>query len=207
MCHALLGSCVRPEHADQPTEQWLAADQPFVYVSFGTFLSRRDDVLASVVATLRERNARVALATGSARIDALGTLPSSWLVVPSLPQITLLSKAAGAVTHGWQQLGHRVPDGSGAMVVLPFSTDQFAIAADLQRVDAATAIDPNAALRDRLHDALDDTLGASRQGAVRRIADQLRARPGPSIASLRLRQNALESPRPEPESVARRRLG
>ena len=207
MCHALLGSCVRPEHADQPTEQWLAADQPFVYVSFGTFLSRRDDVLASVVATLRERNARVALATGSARIDALGTLPSSWLVAPSLPQITLLSKAAGAVTHGGNNSVTECLTAAVPMVVLPFSTDQFAIAADLQRVDAATAIDPNAALRDRLHDALDDTLGASRQGAVRRIADQLRARPGPSIASLRLRQNALESPRPEPESVARRRLG
>jgi MGT family glycosyltransferase len=190
MRHALLGSCVRPERPDRRTEHWLAADEPFVYVSFGTFLSRRDDVLASVVATLRERDVRVALATGAARFNVLGPLPSSWLVAPSLPQVALLARAAAAVTHGGNNSVTECLTAGVPMVVLPLSTDQFAIAADLEDVEAATAIDPNAPCRDRLHDALDETLGAVRQGVVHRIADQLRARPGPTIALQRLRLDA-----------------
>ena len=205
MRHALLGSCVRPERPDRRTEHWLAADEPFVYVSFGTFLSRRDDVLASVVATLRERDVRVALATGAARINVLGPLPSSWLVAPSLPQVALLARAAAAVTHGGNNSVTECVTAGVPMVVLPFSTDQFAIAADLEGVDAATAIDPNAPCRDRLHDALDETLGAARQGVVHRLADQLRARPGPTIALQRLRLDALERPRHEHERPAHRR--
>ena len=208
MRHALLGSCVRPERADQLTEQWLAPDAAVrVRVVRDVPVTtrrrprrRRGSVCASATHASPWRPAR-------ARLDALGPLPPSWLVAPSLPQVTLLSRAAAAVTHGGNNSVTECLTAAVPMVVLPFSTDQFAIAADLERVDAATAIDPNAPLRDRLHDALDETLGAARQGAVRRIADQLRARPGPSIAVQRLRHDALDRPRPEPEPLARRRPG
>ena len=48
--HAFLGSAVREEAADPEVEAWLAASgDPFVYVSFGSFLSERADVLSRVM--------------------------------------------------------------------------------------------------------------------------------------------------------------
>ena len=54
--------------------------EPFVYVSFGTFLSARDDVLHRVVTGLRTLGVDVAMATGSADPGVLGALlqPGSW---------------------------------------------------------------------------------------------------------------------------------
>jgi UDP:flavonoid glycosyltransferase YjiC (YdhE family) len=190
--HAFLGSCVRPEQADRATRRWLESDEPFTYVSFGTFLSRREDVLADVAATLRRRGGRVALATGSARPAALGPLPAGWHVAPTLPQVTLLTSAAAAITHGGNNSVTECLAAGVPMVVLPFSTDQFAIAADLERADAATALDPNAPLHDALDLALDGTRGARRRSVVGRIADQLRAPAGPAIAVERLRPVSTE---------------
>ena len=48
--HAFLGSAVRAEPAADDVRDWLAADdRPVVYVSFGSFLSARGDVLATVL--------------------------------------------------------------------------------------------------------------------------------------------------------------
>ena len=180
--HAFLGSCVRSEHTDDATRQWLAGDAAFVYVSFGTFLSRRDDVLAGVVEVLRDRGMRVAIATGSARPDAFGPLPADWLAAPSLPQVTLLSRASAAVTHGGNNTVTECLTNGVPMVVLPFSTDQFANAADLERAGLATALDPNTSLADTLSVALDAALEPRRYDRVKRLAEDLRSHPGPSVA-------------------------
>ena len=64
--HAFLGSAVREEPVDDEVQTWLSADsRPVVYVSFGSFLSVRGDVLARVAAALRGLDVRAAIATGS----------------------------------------------------------------------------------------------------------------------------------------------
>ena len=65
--HAFLGSAVRSEADDPQVTRWLAeADaRPIVYVSFGSFLSVRGDVLARVAEALRGLDVRVAIAVGS----------------------------------------------------------------------------------------------------------------------------------------------
>ena len=145
-----LGSAIREEPTDADVEAWLAGDEPFVYVSFGSFLSVRDDVLQSVADALRAVGVRAAIATGNSTVDA----PEGWLVRPFLPQVRLLSEAAAAVTHGGnnsvtEAMHHRVP-----LLVLPFSTDQFAGAADLERAGFGVALAPNTATVDELADAL-----------------------------------------------------
>jgi len=145
-----LGSAIREEPTDADVEAWLADDEPFVYVSFGSFLSVRDDVLQSVADALRAVGVRAAIATGNSTVDA----PEGWLVRPFLPQVRLLSEAAAAVTHGGnnsvtEAMHHRVP-----LLVLPFSTDQFAGAADLERAGFGVALAPNTATVDELADAL-----------------------------------------------------
>ena len=161
--HEFIGSSVRGEPADPAVESWLAeSDEPFVYVSFGSFLSVRADVLARVLAALAALGLRVAVATGSADRAELGELPGSWLVREFLPQVRLLSRATAAVTHGGnnsvtEAMTHGVP-----LLVLPFSTDQFAGAAALERVGFGVALAPNTATVDELRAALERVLALPR---------------------------------------------
>ena len=151
--HGFLGSAVRDEPADPEVEAWLAAsDEPFVYVSFGSFLSVRSDVLTRVARALEQLGLRVALATGSA--DDLPELPPHWLVRGFLPQVTLLKRAAAAVTHGGNNSVTEAATFGVPLVVLPFSTDQFAGAAAIERSGWGVALAPNTATVDELAAAI-----------------------------------------------------
>lgn len=150
--HRFLGWTPRAESAD--VDAWMSEASPYVYVSFGSFLSVRGDVLARVAEALRRSGLRAAIATGVTDPAELGEIPADWLVEAYLPQVRLLAGAAAIVTHGGnnsvtESVGQRVP-----LVVLPFSTDQFAGAAAVERVGVGIALDPNRATADELADAL-----------------------------------------------------
>ncbi|QHC65381.1 glycosyltransferase [Rathayibacter sp. VKM Ac-2759] len=188
--HAFLGSAVRAEPVDDEVEEWLgASDAPLVYVSFGSFLSVRDDVLARVVAALAEveldgRPVRVALASGATPLSALGDVPAGWLVRGFLPQVTLLSRAALAITHGGNNSVTESMTAGVPLVVLPFSTDQFAGAAALEDAGVAEVLDPNAATVAELADAARRMLaldGDARE-RLRALSAALREAPGPERA-------------------------
>lgn len=200
---SFLGSAVREEHGPDVDSvvEWIAAsDVPIVYVSFGSFLSVRDDVLARVVEALRdlsagERPVRVALAVGSADVSTLGPLPEEWLVREFLPQVTLLRAAAAAVTHGGNNSVTEAMTAGVPLLVLPFSTDQFAGAAALEEAGLARALDPNAAGPAELRAALTDllplpaaagarlsALPAASSARLSALAASLRTRPGPARA-------------------------
>ena len=178
--HAFLGSAVRAQSLPADISQWLAQDPslPLVYVSFGSFLSVRGDVLAQVVAALRSLPVRVALAIGSADPALLGDLPGHWLVREFLPQVALLEHAAISVTHGGnnsvtESLTFGVP-----MLVLPFSTDQFAGAAAIENAGVGRVLAPNVASVDDLRSALSDLLAGENTGVASSIGAGLRETPG-----------------------------
>lgn len=188
--HAFLGSAVRAEPVDAEVEAWLASsDDAVVYVSFGSFLSVRDDVLARVVEALAGveidgRPVRVALASGATPREALGAVPGSWLVRGFLPQVTLLDRASVAVTHGGNNSVTEAMTSGVPLVVLPFSTDQFAGAAALEDAGFAEVLDPNAATAAHLADAARRMLAV--ESDVRERLDALSAglrdAPGPARA-------------------------
>ena len=92
--------CAR-EAPDPEVDAWLASGgAPVVYVSLGSFLSVRSDVLARIAAALRGLDVRVALASGSTAVADLGPIPGSWLVRRVLPQVTLLNRSVVMVSHG-----------------------------------------------------------------------------------------------------------
>lgn len=142
--HVFLGSSVREEGPDSEVDQWLASsDEPFVYVSFGSFLSVRSDVTARVVRALESLGLRVALALGSGDSIELGDLPGEWLVREFLPQVRLLGSAAAAVTHGGNNSVTEAMTFGVPLIVLPFSTDQFAGAEAIEREGFGFALAPN----------------------------------------------------------------
>jgi UDP:flavonoid glycosyltransferase YjiC (YdhE family) len=160
---------------------WLDADdRPLVYVSFGSFLSARGDVLATVLTALRSLDVRVAVATGSAR--DLPEPGKDWLVRDVLPQTALLARAALAVTHGGNNSVTEALTCGVPMLVLPFSTDQFAGAAAIERHGVGTALDPNAASAPDVIDAVRDLLTGRAPEVAAELGAQLRATPGATLA-------------------------
>ena len=157
--HVFLGSAVRDEPADAEVESWIAAStEPFVYVSFGSFLSVRSDVLARVAEALRVLGVRAAIATGSTDPAELGDIAEGWLVRDFLPQVTLLKSAAAAVTHGGNNSVTEALTCGVALVVLPFSTDQFAGAAAIEQAGFGVSLAPNSATPQQLADAIEQVL-------------------------------------------------
>jgi len=176
--HEFLGSAVRDEPADEQVDGWLASsDEPFVYVSFGSFLSVRSDVLERVASALKAAGVRAAIATGSTDAEALGPVPEGWLVRGFLPQVTLLRRAAAAVTHGGNNSVTEAMTCGVPLVVLPFSTDQFAGAEAIERSGFGVALAPNTASVDELRAAIVTVLEQSRAGLTA-LADALTQTPG-----------------------------
>ncbi|MDH6180207.1 zeaxanthin glucosyltransferase [Microbacteriaceae bacterium SG_E_30_P1] len=180
--HVFLGSAVREEPADDEVAAWIGASgEPFVYVSFGSFLSVRGDVLGRVADALRERGLRAAIATGSSSPDVLGAVPGDWLVRGFLPQVTLLRSASAAVTHAGNNSVTEALTFGVPLVALPFSTDQFAGAAALEQNGYGVALAPNTATVAELAGALDRVLGMPRD-ALNALSRSLRYAPGASRA-------------------------
>ncbi|MBZ4487512.1 glycosyltransferase [Microbacterium sp. cx-55] len=179
-----LGSTLRGEAVPTDVAAWLDDDAPFVYVSFGSFLSVRGDVLARVADALRRLGVRAAIATGATDPAALGDIPDTWLVRDFLPQVRLLQSAAVAVTHGGNNSVTEATAQGVPLVVLPFSTDQFAGAAALERTGVGVALAPNTATVDDLVTALATQLDAP--AATREVLAEIRAaerrEPGPARA-------------------------
>jgi zeaxanthin glucosyltransferase len=177
--HVFLGSLVRSEVAPPDVASWLDADdpRPIVYVSFGSFLSARSDVLRVVVDGLRALPIRVAVATGTTDAAGLGA-PADWLVRPSLAQVALLDRASVAVTHAGNNSVTEALTAGVPMVALPFSTDQFAGAAALEAAGLAVTLDPNAASPTDVGKAVMGLLASPSREAADRMSEALRADPG-----------------------------
>jgi len=177
--HRFLGSAVRVEARDAEVDAWLAeSNKPFVYVSFGSFLSVRADVLARVCAALHRLGIRGAIATGSADRAELGELPVDWLVREFLPQVTLLERAAAAVTHGGNNSVTESMTMGVPLVVLPFSTDQFAGAAALEDAGFGVVLPPNTATVAELANAVRWALDLPARSAIATLSAGLRQEAG-----------------------------
>lgn len=188
--HTFLGSSVREEARDEQVQGWLdQGDEPIVYVSLGSFLSARSDVLARIAEALRGLDVRVALASGSTPGDLLGPLPRSWLVRETLPQVTLLRRAALAISHGGNNSVTEALTAGVPLLLLPLSTDQFAGAAAIERCGLGEVLDPNQAGAAEIRDAAELLLGLhgagglpGRNASLDGLSASLQERPGPQRA-------------------------
>ena len=181
--HEFLGSMVRTEPDDPRVSAWLEeSDTPVVYVSFGSFLSVRSDVLARVAAALATLPVRVALALGSADPADVGTVPPEWLVRETLPQVAILARSHAAVTHGGNNSVTEAMTFGVPLLVLPFSTDQFAGAAAIEDAGVGIALAPNEATVAELRSALEQLLVSQTRVTLDEMSRHLQAYPGATRA-------------------------
>lgn len=141
--HRFVGPLVHAEALPPAVESWGHGDGDRVYVAFGTFLAHRADVIARVIDALRRTGVRAAVAIGSTDPSLLGEIPAGWIVRPTLPQVAMLGHADLAIHHGGNNSVQESLAAGVRQLVLPFSTDQFANAADLERRWGALVAAPN----------------------------------------------------------------
>ena len=181
-----LGSCVRsPEAPDRFSERLARTRRarPRAYVSLGSFLSARSDVLRGIADALRMLGWDAVIATGATDPKELGSVPSTWVLGRFLPQVAALEACDVVVCHGGNNSVTEALTAGLPILAIPFSTDQFAGAEDLRRAGLGAGIDPGSAtpaeIASRLAALLDEK-------AVQRAAEfgaGLRRAPGAQRAA------------------------
>lgn len=166
--HTFVGALARPEELGQvelPT-----GGGPRVTVALGSFLSARDDVLATAVRAAHAGAWRLALAHGSSDPARLGPAPAGALIARHLPQVALLANTDVMVHHGGNNSVTEAAAAGVPMVVLPFSTDQFAAAAAIERSGLGVVLAPNTLTADGLVAAVDQVLRSDAPERARAVA-------------------------------------
>ncbi|MFG2825457.1 glycosyltransferase [Kitasatospora sp. NPDC048365] len=178
--------------------------RPLVLIAFGTFLSARHDVLRTVTrAVLEDTDASVIVAAGN-RVDELTHDPQLAAaslerlhIADSVPQQALLGHTAAMVHHGGNNSFTECLMAGVPALVLPFSSDQFAIAHDLERAGLGISRDPNTLDVKSAGAALRDLLATGSHGTGARRAEALAAGPRHAADQLiRVMRGACRVPAP-----------
>ncbi|MEU9127548.1 glycosyltransferase [Kitasatospora sp. NPDC048540] len=192
------GHCTARPAASGLDEFWRATvarltsgGRPLVLIAFGTFLSARDDVLRTVTEAVLERTQASVIVAAGNRIEDLvhdprlaAAPPDRLCVAEAVPQQELLGHASVMVHHGGNNSFTECLTAGVPMAVLPFSSDQFAIAHDLERAGLGACLDPNTLEVDSMGAAVGGLLAGPRGAHASRRAEVLAA--GPQFAAGRL---------------------
>lgn len=163
--HTVLSSAAPDATWRARVEQLRGRYERVVLVALGTFLSARDDVLRTIITGVLDgtKNTAVIAAAGE-RTGRLNDLAGDRaVVVPVVPQQALLEHVDAMVHHGGNNSFTESVRAGVPALVLPFSSDQFAVARDVERAGVGVVADPNVlAPRDvpAALDALDATRSA-----------------------------------------------
>lgn len=155
---------------------------PRVTVALGSFLSARDDVISTTIAAAWAGDWRLTLAHGSSDIGRLGPLPAGGVIARHIPQVAVLAHSDIIVHHGGNGSVTEAAAAGVPMVVLPFSTDQFAAAAAIERTGIGAALAPNTMTADELVSAVDAVLRSDAVSRVREVARSIEDAGGPTSA-------------------------
>lgn len=167
---------------------------PRIYVSLGSFLSGRADVLRRIVSAFRERPVELVLASGVTPAWALGELPEAWHVRPTVSQPAVLDSCDLVISHGGNNTVTEALWAGVPLLVCPFSSDQFAGAEDVRRAGLGDVFDPNSASADEVAVRAEAVLASAAPERAARLAAKLRAHSGPDL-SARLIEQAVSGDR------------
>ncbi len=182
---SFLGSCVRSEERDT-LFVGLALERtarPRAYVSLGTFLSARTDVLQRIVQAMKTLGWDAVIATGATEPRTLGPVPSTWIVAEHLPQVAALEACDIVVCHGGNNTVTEALTAGIPVLAAPFSTDQFAGAEDLRRAGLGEALDPSTATAGAIAARLTSLLEGDAAGRAAALGAELRCAPGARLAA------------------------
>jgi MGT family glycosyltransferase len=182
----LVGASVRQARALDPELARIVEKErslPRIYVSLGSFLSLRSDVLRRIVTAFRSQPVQLILAAGVTPPDELGEIPDHWHVASYLPQPEVLRGCDLVISHGGNNTVTEALWAGVPLLVCPFSTDQFAGAEDVRRAGVGDVFDPNAAAPAQIAACARRVLASPAPRRAAALGLALRERFGPRYAS------------------------
>lgn len=179
--HVFIGSLARTEQLGGVALPTGAG--PRVTVALGSFLSARSDVLAIAARAAHLGGWRLALAHGSSSLADIGPLPSGAMVSRHLPQVALLEHTDVFIHHGGNGSVTEAATAGVPTIVLPFSTDQFAGAAAIERTSLGVALAPNTLTPEQLVDAVTEVLTNGATERAKELARSIASAGGAAAAA------------------------
>ncbi|HEU4895087.1 MAG TPA: nucleotide disphospho-sugar-binding domain-containing protein, partial [Acidimicrobiia bacterium] len=166
------------------------SDLPRIYVSLGSFLSARTDLLRKIVSAFRAQPVELVVASGVTDPAALGPTPDHWTVELYLPQPSVISTSDLVITHGGNNTVTEALTAGVPLLVAPLSTDQFAAAADVEQGGLGGVFDPNHDDAATISDIAFEILGSDAVDRSSSMGRSLRARPGKDRAAALIAETA-----------------
>lgn len=150
-----IGNCFKKVSLDKKWLKKLDTSEKKIMITLGTFLSNRKDVLEKLIVYTREiyPRATIIVSAGS-NAEKLSEYSSPTTIVEEfIPQIGLMPYMDTVIFHGGCNTFTETMYYGKDMIVLPFSSDQFNIAYDIEKNDLGRIIDPNNFGKEDLLDA------------------------------------------------------
>ncbi len=152
-----VGNSFKKFELDSKWQEKIDTKEKKIMITLGTFLSNRKDVLEKLIIYSRKiyPKALIIVSAGS-NAKKLKHFSSENIVVKDfIPQIALMPYIDTVIFHGGcNTLTESIYYGK-EMIILPFSSDQFNIAYDMEKNSLASILDPNYFTRNDLFDAFD----------------------------------------------------
>jgi MGT family glycosyltransferase len=190
----MIGPCVRDQALPEGVLEIIQRqpdDDPRLYVTLGSSLSYRADILDTIVEAMRVLPINVILASGVNPADRWDPIHKNWSVRPVWPQSAVLEHCDVVISHGGNNTVMETLQVGIPQVVAPLSTAQFAGAADLERTGLGVAVDANTVDPLGWRHAVWSALNDASVRRAERIRKQIRKRPGPRRAvDLMLKESA-----------------
>lgn len=160
-----LGHSFEPSALSEEWTPFVRSNRKKIFISFGTFLSIREDVLRRIIAVLKTAYPdALLLAAAGASAKKLGDLQGDNVRIETfVPQKALLPYMDAVIHHGGVGTFTETLYYGKPSLVLPFSSDQFNVACDVERMRLGAVLDPNCfkerELVESTHSMLEGTYG------------------------------------------------
>jgi UDP:flavonoid glycosyltransferase YjiC (YdhE family) len=120
-------------------------EEPVIFISLGTFLAARDDVLRKIILGTRNTftDCMMIVAAGSSTSSLKDLRNETTIIEEFLPQKAILPYVDLVVHHGGVGTFTETLSFEKPAIVLPFSSDQFNVASDVERQKLGSVLDPN----------------------------------------------------------------
>lgn len=144
-------------------------DRTKILITLGTFLSERMDVLEQLISACKEFDSEALLVVSAgSNADKLKNYESANTIVSDfIPQKGIMRYMDLVIHHGGCNTFTESVHYGKPMIILPFSSDQFAIAFDAERNNLAVSLDPNRLSKSIILDALNRVFRMDKESLLR----------------------------------------
>ncbi len=167
-----MGNCFEQKVLDQEWLKKVATNEKKIMITLGTFLANRKDVLEKLICFSRDLFPQALLIVGAgSNAKNLKTLGGENTIIEDfIPQIALMPYVDTVIFHGGCNTFTEAMYYQKDLIVLPFSSDQFNIAYDIEKNKLGAVLDPNHFTKEDLSKAFNKEISEEKLRAWSKIA-------------------------------------